>query len=433
MVDQGAYWKDFRNQHWALITSALIILFSILIAVLYWYVTEVKGKGRGTIIPEYAPPENLPPAMAEVLIREKLTSKAWPATIVDLAVRGFLDIEEEKAPVVPWALAFIIIPVFLFFFFMFGATMFLAVWLSIPSIGRLILVVIGAVAVTKVLMSMFKGESWRDKLISKEYRLVKKKEFEDDISLKDYEKEFLHILFPSGDTFSTKEMKSDVVRQRILFKKTQKLKEQLFREIDNIGGLYEVGLSGEKKRSVIFVLLWAVLFFVVFVGAQPILAVLGFDSALVLATIVVCGVCLFAFFKYEARLSKEGAILREEWLGFKLYLKTAERDRLQNLTPELFEKYLPYAIIFDVEKKWARAFDSLNLPPPNWYYGSAVGFVGSGHSAGANSGGFAPSAFSASFASSLSSAFGSAGGGGGASGGGGGAGGGGGGGGGGAS
>ena len=47
--------------------------------------------------------------------------------------------------------------------------------------------------------------------------------------------------------------------------------------------------------------------------------------------------------------------------GFKLYLGTAEEDRLEFLnppdkTPELFERFLPYAIALDVENTWAKRF-----------------------------------------------------------------------------
>jgi len=47
--------------------------------------------------------------------------------------------------------------------------------------------------------------------------------------------------------------------------------------------------------------------------------------------------------------------------GFRQYLGVAEEDRLNALnppdkTPELFEKFLPYAIALDVENRWAKRF-----------------------------------------------------------------------------
>jgi uncharacterized membrane protein len=47
--------------------------------------------------------------------------------------------------------------------------------------------------------------------------------------------------------------------------------------------------------------------------------------------------------------------------GFRQYLGTAEEDRLNALnppdkTPELFERFLPYAIALDVQNQWAKRF-----------------------------------------------------------------------------
>ena len=47
--------------------------------------------------------------------------------------------------------------------------------------------------------------------------------------------------------------------------------------------------------------------------------------------------------------------------GFRQYLGVAEEDRLNALnppdkTPELFERFLPYAIALDVENRWAKRF-----------------------------------------------------------------------------
>jgi len=38
-------------------------------------------------------------------------------------------------------------------------------------------------------------------------------------------------------------------------------------------------------------------------------------------------------------------------------------------TPEVFEKYLPYAMALGVEKNWAKAFEGIYREPPDWYRG----------------------------------------------------------------
>ena len=67
--------------------------------------------------------------------------------------------------------------------------------------------------------------------------------------------------------------------------------------------------------------------------------------------------------------------------GFRQYLGVAEEDRLNALnppdkTPELFERFLPYAIALDVENRWAKRFAavlaaaSAGAAVGTWYSGS---------------------------------------------------------------
>ena len=68
----------------------------------------------------------------------------------------------------------------------------------------------------------------------------------------------------------------------------------------------------------------------------------------------------------------EGARAREAALGFKEFLSRVEEDRYKRMitSPDLFEKYLPYAMAFGVEEKWANAFKDIYRDPPNWYTGT---------------------------------------------------------------
>ena len=56
-----------------------------------------------------------------------------------------------------------------------------------------------------------------------------------------------------------------------------------------------------------------------------------------------------------------GRAIMDRIEGFRLYLGVAEEDRLNALnppdkTPELFERFLPYALALDVENRWAKRF-----------------------------------------------------------------------------
>ncbi|HEX6660950.1 MAG TPA: DUF2207 domain-containing protein [Sphingomicrobium sp.] len=62
--------------------------------------------------------------------------------------------------------------------------------------------------------------------------------------------------------------------------------------------------------------------------------------------------------------TKEGRAVLDHIAGFKQYLSITERERLDRMTapedtPEIFEKYLPFAIALGVENRWADRFQSV--------------------------------------------------------------------------
>jgi uncharacterized membrane protein YgcG len=67
-----------------------------------------------------------------------------------------------------------------------------------------------------------------------------------------------------------------------------------------------------------------------------------------------------AFF-WIAAPTRDGRAVLDHIAGFRQYLSIAEGERLDRMTPpadtpELFEKYLPYAIALEVENRWAKRF-----------------------------------------------------------------------------
>jgi uncharacterized membrane protein YgcG len=70
---------------------------------------------------------------------------------------------------------------------------------------------------------------------------------------------------------------------------------------------------------------------------------------------------LISSFWWIAAPTKEGRRVLDQIAGFKQYLSITERERLDRMhppedTPELFERYLPYAIALGVENRWADRF-----------------------------------------------------------------------------
>ena len=70
---------------------------------------------------------------------------------------------------------------------------------------------------------------------------------------------------------------------------------------------------------------------------------------------------------YMPAKTKEGAKILNRIKGFRMYLYTAERFRVQDLTPETFEKFLPYAMVFGIEKQWGERFKDIYKKAPDWY------------------------------------------------------------------
>lgn len=391
IIDQNKFWLDWISVFWGYVLGIGFIVGSIIYSFFYWYSKEIRNAGRGTIIPQYEPPQNLGPAMAEIIMKEKITNKAWAATIVDLAVRGYVQIKEDTTSWFDIFLGIFSI-ILMFSVVIMVSTAFAGIIDSSWAMGVMILVVI----------FMFKQrilfKDPRQKFFPKNYIIIPQKDYALDESLRVHEKELLRVLLGRG-IFSTKELKAASNKRKEGFAESLKnIKEGLYGEMALDMHIFEKSISKEIRK----VSIWLLLLLVGVIIYDKFSDLSGNGAFLVASLILSIGGTI-AFIKYEARLSKQGHILKEDWLGFKMFLETTEKHRLQDLTPETFEKYLPYAMIFGVEKKWAKAFESLSMQSPSWYVISSSNHesVGGGFSGG----GFSSSAFSASFSSSFASAF----------------------------
>ncbi len=176
------------------------------------------------------------------------------------------------------------------------------------------------------------------------------------------------------------------------------------------------------------------LFSIPFVGAEIFvgaLVALRVPHHLVGATVVL-GLLNILFYHLMERPTLEGRGVLNQLEGFRTFLTATDADRLDRMTapdgtPEVFERFLPYAIALGVENRWAERFKDVIVPQdagaaaaaasPAWYSGGSTSDLGS-----------IATALGSSFSSSLSAASsppssGGGGGGGGSSGGGGGGGG----------
>lgn len=102
---------------------------------------------------------------------------------------------------------------------------------------------------------------------------------------------------------------------------------------------------------------------------------LVFNSMLfsVVDTLAIVNIIISVFI---ARRSDYGHQILERTLGFKDFLETAEKDKLEMLideNPSYFYDILPYALVLNVTEKWADKFDDLISEPPDWYYSKRGG------------------------------------------------------------
>ena len=94
----------------------------------------------------------------------------------------------------------------------------------------------------------------------------------------------------------------------------------------------------------------------------------------ILAGVLVGGMLLWFSLIMPAR-TEAGARALEHVLGFEEFLRRVESENLKRVIighPELFDRYLPFAMAFGVERKWARAFEGIYTQAPTWYVGPSV-------------------------------------------------------------
>jgi len=71
-------------------------IFLFLYLFVSWWTKGRDPSGRGSIVVQYEPPTGLSPGEVGTLIDEKVDMRDITATVLDLAVRGYLTIEEEE-------------------------------------------------------------------------------------------------------------------------------------------------------------------------------------------------------------------------------------------------------------------------------------------------------------------------------------------------
>jgi hypothetical protein len=67
------------------------------------------------------------------------------------------------------------------------------------------------------------------------------------------------------------------------------------------------------------------------------------------------------------RKTPEGAEAAAKWNAFKRYLDDIEKYEKLDEAKGVFDKFLPFAVAFGLERSWVNKFAAVNAPMPEWY------------------------------------------------------------------
>ncbi len=174
-----------------------------------------------------------------------------------------------------------------------------------------------------------------------------------DDPLRDWEKLLLEAIFVGEETTVSE---STLVSR--LPEKRSAIEDALYETVVK-DGYY---LKNPKQVRIAWIVIGGIL---IFIGGG-ILPIIG-------ASLFPTGIILIVFGWLMPKRTELGVKTMEQAKGFKMFLETAEKYRLEWQEKEgIFEKFLPFAMVFGVSQKWAKAFATIHATQstPAWYVGT---------------------------------------------------------------
>jgi uncharacterized membrane protein len=379
--------------------GTIVLIFGIIVVLLYYLIVWKqfgKDPEKGTIIPRYTPPNDIPPAAMRFIARMGFDHKTFAAAIINLAVRGYLKIEEEKNS------------------FKLKRINPDAAGLSPAeqSLGSMLFQYDGDLELKQSNNTIIAGaiKSFK-KSLSKSYEMfyfiTNRRYFFPGVGLSAIILIAAIIIGGSAglDIFSLSWLGGWGTAVGVM----------LTRVISSWRVVLKTGFRGMAHATIVWT---STIILLPFLGGLILgFAILGSASSFTMIVMVVALVFInYLFYRLLKAPTRAGRKLMDVVEGFKMYLSVAEKDELKtaNLpekTSELYERYLPYALALDVENEWSEKFSDVlsrigegqtSGYSPSWYSGSHWSTFGAA--------GFA-AAFGGALASSVSSSSGSSGGG----------------------
>jgi uncharacterized protein (TIGR04222 family) len=174
-----------------------------------------------------------------------------------------------------------------------------------------------------------------------------------------YQKKVADALFGGhGDEVSTKELKNH------FYKNVLPICDAIYEEVTQRGYFTKNPKSVRARwvgLGVFAAILLGVLTVIFAIGDVGGWGYFAFGSIITVVILVV-------FARYMPARTAAGALEQKKWLAFRNYLRDLTRFQDLATAKDTFERYLPYAIAFAVERDWARRFHELEVPPPVWYH-----------------------------------------------------------------
>ncbi len=345
--------------------DVLIGLLGLLVLVVYyWNVWTRVGRDPqgGVIYPRFEPSKGFSPASMRFISRMGYDNKAFATALVNMGVKGYLIIDEHKDDYT----------------------------LTLAKKSRSDM----APGENAIIKRLFDGSD-RIKLERKNHKQIRSAMQDHKASLRgDYER----IYFQKNRTYVYIGIAISAVLILAMFmlRGTEQGAASLFIVVWLTGWSFAVGFLGLRviraframkgigsAISVVGAALFALPFFIgELVGLGVLFAQASLGAILVLAAVIATNIGFFHWMKAPTRA---GRALLDEIEGFKMYLGIAEKERMLQMqgperTPELFEKYLPYAVALDVEQPWAEQFTDVLAKAqltdegayhPAWYRGKS--------------------------------------------------------------
>jgi hypothetical protein len=174
------------------------------------------------------------------------------------------------------------------------------------------------------------------------------------------ERDLLMLLF-DGKPEAMKEVRLRNVRPKFVAAE-EKIRDDLYRELVE-HGYFDV--SPVKTRQRWRRLSWAGLVLSIVVGIVGAIVLDPVALATMVAAVIMWAV-MIRMSRHMPRKTAKGAEAAAKWRAFKRYLQDIEKHRDLGTSSEIFDRYLSYAIAFEIDKGWIRKFSEAGARKPGW-------------------------------------------------------------------